>query len=73
MGWNVICDRSGFKVPFHKTRKEWTGLRVRAVDWDPRHPQDLVRAKADRQKVPDARPGAADNLINANDVSRDDL
>lgn len=58
--YNVIDDRSGFKVKASETRREWTGSRVRASDWEARHPQDFVRAKGDIQRVPDPRPGATD-------------
>lgn len=69
----VICDRSGFKVRMSDTRKEWTGLRVRKEDWEPRHPQDYVRAVKDDQRVPDARPEPADTFLEANEVTADDL
>ena len=57
---NVICDRSGFKVHVEDTWPEWNGLRVRKEDWEPRHPQDLLRSVPDDQSVEDPRPGATD-------------
>ena len=70
---NVICDRSGFKVKASQTRMEWNGLRVRIEDWEPRHPQDFVRGRADRQTVADARPEPTDVFLETNEVTADDL
>lgn len=69
----VICDRTGFKVPASETRKEWNGLRVHKSVWEPRHPQDFVRGKADRQQVPDPRPEGEDTFLSTNEVTRDSL
>ena len=54
--YNVICDRCGFKVKRAECLKEWTGLLVCEKCWEPRHPQDFVKAKADKQSVPEPRP-----------------
>lgn len=54
--WNAICDRCGFKYKGSKLRKEWTGLRVCPDCWEPQQPQDFVRGRLDRQRVPWARP-----------------
>lgn len=54
--YNVICDRSGFKCKASETRKEWNGLRVRKDFWEPRHPQDKIRGRVDKQSVADPRP-----------------
>lgn len=61
----VICDRTGFKVRMSETVKEWTGLRVRREDWEPRHPQDFVRGRKDVQAVQDPRPEAPNDFIAA--------
>lgn len=44
----VICDRCGFAYRASEIKKTWDGLAVCAADWEPRHPQDLVRGRADR-------------------------
>ena len=31
-------------------------------DWEPQHPQDFVRGRADRQNVPDPRPDSTNFL-----------
>lgn len=51
-----ICDRSGFKVPASKTRKEWNGLIVDATKFEKRHPQDFVKGRREKLGVPDPRP-----------------
>ena len=57
----VIDDRTGHQIPASRARKEWTGLIVDSrEEWEPRHPQDSVRARADRQLVRDARPPPPD-------------
>ena len=71
--YNVICDRTGYKVKASKTRKEWNGLRVRRESWEPRHPQDKIRGVPDHQAVPDPRPWQTDRFLDTGDVSEDDL
>ncbi len=45
----VTCDRCGFDVRSSRARKTWDGLVVCPDDWEPRHPQDFVRGREDRQ------------------------
>ena len=54
--YNVICDVCGFKRKAENTRIRWDGARVCDDDFEPRHPQDFVTARKDRQTVPNARP-----------------
>jgi hypothetical protein len=68
-----ICDVCGFKVRASATRKRWDGLMVCLPDWETRHPQDGVRGRRDRQRVPEARPEPTDRFIDPNDVTADDL
>lgn len=69
----LICDECGFKVRVSETRKRWDGLRVCLKDWEPRHPQDLVRGRHDRQRVATSRPEPPDTFLEINDVTADDL
>lgn len=69
----VICDECGFKIRMSESRKRWDGMRVCGKDWEPRHPQDGVKGKQDRQAVADARPEAPDRFLNDNDVTADSL
>ena len=71
--YNVICQRTGYKIKASDSRKEWNGLVVRSGSWEPRHPIDFLRSFADHQAVTDARPEAEDNFLTTNEVSVDDL
>ncbi len=44
----VTCDRCGCAVRQSESRVTWEGYVVCLDDWEPRHPQDFVRAKQDR-------------------------
>lgn len=68
-----ICDCCGFRVRASKTRKRWDGLMVCLDDWEPRHPQDGVKGRADKMAVPNPRPEPADTFIDVGDVTADDL
>lgn len=62
--WNVICDRCGFKKKYSETRLEWDNLLVCISPcWEPRQPQDYVRAIPDMKPVPIARPEPPDHFI----------
>lgn len=79
--WNAVCDRCGFKYKSGKLRKEWTGLMVCSGTgtndcWEARHPQENIKAKADRQAPPWVRPdgeGVDVSPGSGNEVSEDDL
>ena len=45
----VNCPRCGLDYRHSQMKKEWTGLWVCAEKcWEPRHPQDFVRAIPDK-------------------------
>jgi hypothetical protein len=44
----LICDRCGCAVRSMLAKVTWEGYVVCPDDWEPRHPQDFVRAKFDR-------------------------
>jgi hypothetical protein len=52
------CDICGFDVRASRSFRTWDGLYVCAEDYEPRHPQDFVRGRRDRQNVPHPRPGS---------------
>lgn len=59
--WNAVCDRCGFEFKARQLSKEWTGLMVcRGAGtndcWEPRHPQESVRGRVDKQAPPWTRP-----------------
>ena len=70
---NAICDTCGFKYKLSQLKKRWDGAMVCEVDWEPRHPQDLIRAIPERNKVVDARPDPDPQFVNPGDVTADDL
>lgn len=69
----VICDVCGFKYKRSQTRKRWDNMIVCDKDYEERHPQDLIRIRAERQNVKDARPEGEDRFISVGDVTVDDL
>lgn len=68
--WNVICDVCGQKFKTEQTLKRWDGLVVCKKDWEPRHPQELIRMPVETgQAVPDARPDTQPNYIGPNYIN----
>lgn len=58
-----ICDECGFKFRLSEMRRRWDKAIVCKSDWEPRHPQEFVRGKADRIKYPgEIRPEPEDNF-----------
>jgi len=54
--WNLYCDVCSKKIKASEAKQRWDGFIVCAEDWEPRHPQDFVKAKVDKISVPFARP-----------------
>lgn len=48
----VECQRCGLDYRRKDIRREWTGAIVCKTCWEPRHPQDFVRARRDRIAAP---------------------
>jgi hypothetical protein len=65
--WKCLCDRCGFALLNTDLRMEWTGLRVCKTCLDPRHSQDHVQGRVDKQNPPWTRPEAADSFTVSND------
>jgi len=62
----VVDDRTGFTVWASKTiREALTGYRVERGRDDPRHPQEFLRTKADKQAVANPRPPGTANYAGA--------
>lgn len=68
----AICDVCGFKYRRSELRQRWDRALVCNKDWEPRHPQELVRAKKDRVKVADPRSEGADQF-RTSPVTQEDL
>ena len=47
-GYKFACHRCGFWFPSTEIRKEWTGLYVCKKDWEPRHPQTLIKTHGEK-------------------------
>lgn len=52
----VVDDRTGARIRASESVKEWNGAVVHRDEAEPRHPQDFVRGRRDRQSVKDPRP-----------------
>ena len=70
---NAICDVCGFKHKQSQLRKRWDNAMVCSKDWEARHPQDLVKARAERSIVKDARPEPAPRFLAAGEITAADL
>lgn len=76
--WSVICERCGFKYKNTQLRREWTGVMTCSGAgtnncWEPRHPQDSVRGRADRQTPPWTSPEPEDVFITPGPIDPDAL
>ena len=66
----VTCDRCGFEYRASEMKKQWDGLVVCPQDYEPRHPQDFVRAVADDIGAKGlVRPQVAGTTRDTNDFS----
>lgn len=70
--WRV-CDRCGLRYRQSQTKKTWDGLWVCDDCFEPRHPQDFVTGREDRQAVPEPRPEPEPYFLSDNEVTADDL
>lgn len=59
----LIDDETGFKIRNSQAVKRWDGAVVHRNVSEPRHPQDLIRARRDRELAIPARPRPADLFI----------
>lgn len=71
--YNVICDRTGYKVKRSQCVKQWDGLIVLKSHAEERHPQDNLPPGRASKPLTDARPEATDTFLNAGDVTINDL
>ncbi len=67
------CDVCGFDMHQSMLRKRWDGAMVCSQDWEARHPQDLVKARSERNNVKDARPAPAYRYLAVGEITGDDL
>lgn len=50
--WKANCDRCDFTFKASQLKETWDNLKVCKECWEPRQPQDFVRAVRDNQSVP---------------------
>ena len=72
--WLLLCDRCKFKRYADQVQKTWDGLivckpEVKPGCFEPRHPQDFVRAKEDDSNVPFARPRPTDQFVSVDTIA----
>jgi hypothetical protein len=70
---NAICDCCGFKFKQSQLRKRWDGAMVCSADWEARHPQDMLKARSERNTVKDARLEPEPRFLGPNEVKASDL
>ena len=59
-----ISDRSGFRYPLNKMRKEWTGMLVGFDEFETKHPQIEPRRKtSDPQALKNPRPDRVEPVV----------
>jgi len=61
--WNAICDRCGFKFKSSELKKDWQGLMVCEKDFEPRHPQSLIKTVTETAFPDWTRPETEDTFI----------
>lgn len=61
--WNACCDRCCAKFKASKLRKDWQGFMLCEWCWEPRHPQDFVRGRADPAPLPWVRECSHDTFV----------
>jgi hypothetical protein len=54
--YNAACAECGRKFKASQLKRHWKGYYVCPDHWEPRHPQDFVRAPPAEQPVPWSQP-----------------
>ncbi len=63
--WNAVCYECGCKRKASTMKRHWKGYRVCPEHWEPRQPQDFVRAIPDVQTPPWTQPPPADVFVSS--------
>ena len=61
-GWNAVCFECGRKRKASMLKKHWQGYWVCPEHWEPRQPQDFVRAIQDVQTPEWVQPMPTDTF-----------
>jgi hypothetical protein len=60
--WNAVCYQCGRKFKASTMRRQWQGYWVCSEHWEPRQPQDFVRAIPDNPTPPWVQPQPVDTF-----------
>jgi hypothetical protein len=69
----AVCDVCGFHMHQSKLKKRWDNAMVCTQCWEPRHPQDLIKARPETNNVKDARTEPAYRFLAVGEITADDL
>ncbi len=67
--WYVSCDVCSKQIYASESKKRWDGFIVCADDWEPRHPQDFLKARLDKISVPFSRPEPPDVFVDVSYIT----
>lgn len=65
----LIDDITGQKVPASDSQRMWNGAIVSRKNWEPRHPQDFVKGRAERITVDNPRPRPLNTFVGPLDTT----
>ncbi len=66
--YNAICQMCGFKYKASELRKRWDGVMVCKKDYEPRHPQDFIRAIPEQAQLPFTSPEPPDRFLAVGEI-----
>jgi hypothetical protein len=69
----ACCDVCGFDMHQSMLRKRWDGAMVCDKDSEPRHPQDLIKPRSEKNNVRDARPEPEPRFLAVGEITAGDL
>ena len=69
----ACCDVCGFHFKHSDLRKRWDGAMVCTKDFELRHPQDMIKARSERNTVKDARPEPEYRFLGTNEITAGSL
>ncbi len=68
-GYKMACHRCGFWFPSTEIKKEWTGLYVCKKDYEPRHPQTLIKVHGEKAFPEFVSKDGTDTFVSYCDIS----